>query len=86
MILNILTPERKIFEGEVYGLIIPGVSGYFELLENHAPIVAALGKGNMKVLKEKTGKASEEYIITGGFIEMSNNKTVVLVEDAETIK
>jgi F-type H+-transporting ATPase subunit epsilon len=86
MILNILTPERKIFEGEVYGLIVPGVSGYFELLENHAPIVAALGKGNMKVLKEKTGKASEEYIITGGFIEMSNNKTVVLVEDAETIK
>ncbi len=83
MILNILTPERKIFEGEVYGILVPGVQGYFELLDNHAPIVAALGNGRMKVLKDKT--TTEEYKIEGGFIEMSNNKTVVLIESAETL-
>jgi F-type H+-transporting ATPase subunit epsilon len=83
MILNILTPERKIFEGEVYGILVPGVQGYFELLDNHAPIVAALGNGRMKVLKDKN--SFEEYKIEGGFIEMSNNKTVVLIESAETL-
>jgi F-type H+-transporting ATPase subunit epsilon len=85
MKLNILTPERKIFEGEVYGILVPGVEGYFELLANHAPIVAALGSGNMKVLKDKNNNV-EEYKINGGFVEMSNNNTVVLVESAETIK
>jgi F-type H+-transporting ATPase subunit epsilon len=85
MKLDILTPERKIYEGDVYGILVPGVQGYFELLDNHAPIVAALGNGNMKVLKDKNNNV-EEYRINGGFIEMSNNKTVVLVESAETIK
>lgn len=85
MKLDILTPERKIYEGDVYGILVPGVQGYFELLDNHAPIVAALGNGNMKVLKDKNNNV-EEYRINGGFIEMSNNKTVVLVEIAETLK
>jgi F-type H+-transporting ATPase subunit epsilon len=85
MKLDILTPERKIYEGDVYGILVPGVQGYFELLDNHAPIVAALGNGNMKVLKDKNNNV-EEYRINGGFIEMSNNKTVVLVESAETLK
>jgi F-type H+-transporting ATPase subunit epsilon len=85
MKLNILTPERKIYEGDVYGILVPGVQGYFELLDNHAPIVAALGSGSMKVLKDK-GNDIEEYKINGGFIEMSNNKTIVLVESAETVK
>jgi F-type H+-transporting ATPase subunit epsilon len=84
MKLDILTPERKIYEGEVYGIIVPGINGYFELLDNHAPIVAALGNGNMKVIKDKNNNM-EEYKINGGFIEMSNNKTTVLVEGAETI-
>lgn len=84
MQLDILTPERKIFNGNVYGVLLPGVQGYFELLDNHAPIVAALGKGQMKILKDKTH--TEIYNIQGGFVEMSNNKTVVLIEGAETVK
>jgi F-type H+-transporting ATPase subunit epsilon len=85
MNLSILTPERKIYEGEVYGILLPGVSGFFELLDNHAPIVAALAKGNLKVLKDKSGKEVEIYNISGGFVEMSNNNTMVLVEGAETV-
>ncbi|MBK7587817.1 MAG: ATP synthase F1 subunit epsilon [Bacteroidetes bacterium] len=84
MHLDILTPERKIFNGDIMGVILPGVQGYFELLDNHAPIVAALGKGQLKILKDKT--TQEVYNIEGGFVEMNNNKTIVLIEGAETVK
>ncbi|MBL7755497.1 MAG: ATP synthase F1 subunit epsilon [Bacteroidota bacterium] len=84
MHLDILTPERKIFNGDVYGVLLPGVAGYFELLDNHAPIVAALGKGQMKILKDKSNN-QEVYNIEGGFVEMSRNKTIVLIEGAETV-
>jgi F-type H+-transporting ATPase subunit epsilon len=86
MKLDIITPERKIYQGDVYGIIVPGVSGYFELLDNHAPIVAALGSGTIKILKDKTGTNREEYKVSGGFVEMSNNNTMVLLEGAETVK
>ena len=81
MTLNILTPEKKIYEGDVYGIYLPGVQGYFEILDKHAPMVAALGEGEMKILTDKT--SSESYTIQGGFLEMNNNKAVVLIEGAE---
>lgn len=83
MQLDILTPERKIYSGSVYGVQLPGVNGSFEILQNHAPMVAALGKGRMKILLDKN--QGELYNITGGFIETLNNKTVVLLEGAEKI-
>ncbi len=81
MQLDILTPEKKIYEGEVYGIYLPGVQGYFEILDKHAPMVAALGEGEMKILKDKS--THELYTIRGGFLEMNNNKAVVLIEGAE---
>ena len=45
MILEIITPEKKAFEGEVTSVKFPGISGGFEILNNHAPIISALGKG-----------------------------------------
>jgi len=81
MRLDILTPEKKIYEGDVYGIYLPGVSGYFEILDKHAPMVAALGEGEMKILTDIT--SSESYTIQGGFLEMNNNKAVVLIEGAE---
>lgn len=83
MHLDILTPERKVYSGEVYGVQLPGVEGSFEILQNHAAMVAALGAGKMKVLKDKNN--SEIYQITGGFVETLNNKTTVLLEGAEVI-
>ena len=59
MQLDILTPEAKIFSGQVYGIQLPGVEGSFEILENHAALVAALGEGKMKILKDKTNNESE---------------------------
>ena len=84
MQLDILSPEKRVFSGKVYGILLPGTEGAFEMLENHAPIIAALGKGKMKVIKDKNN-SSETYEISGGFVEMLNNKASVLVEDAKLI-
>jgi F-type H+-transporting ATPase subunit epsilon len=81
MELEILTPERKIYSGEVYGIQLPGISGSFEILEKHAPMVSALGKGAMKVLVDK-GNNNTLFEVTGGFVEVLNNKVTVLVEKA----
>jgi len=80
MELEILTPVGKLFSGDVYGIQLPGISGSFEILEKHAPRVSALGKGNVKVLNDKSGNNQTTYAINGGFIEILNNKCVVLVE------
>lgn len=80
MTLEILTPETKLYSGEVYGIQMPGIDGSFEVLDRHAPLVAALGKGNIKVLKTKTDVTN--YKIESGFVEVLNNKTTVLVEGA----
>lgn len=83
MTLEILTPERKIFSGEVYGVQLPGISGLFEVLDKHAPMVSALKSGNLKILKDKSNTTS--FSIQSGFVEVLNNKTTVLVEGAQEI-
>ena len=80
MILEILTPEKKLYSGEVYGVQLPGTSGLFEVLDKHAPMVSALGKGNMKILVDK--KETTSFSIQSGFVEILNNKATVLVEGA----
>ena len=80
MTLEILTPEQKIFSGEVFGVQLPGISGLFEVLDKHAPLVSALKDGNLKILKDKN--QSTTYSIQSGFVEVLNNKTTVLVEGA----
>jgi len=83
MQLEILTPEHKVFSGTVYGVQLPGVEGSFEILDRHAPIIASLGKGKMKILKDKSATAA--YEISEGFVEMINNKATVLIEDAKAL-
>jgi F-type H+-transporting ATPase subunit epsilon len=80
MTLEILTPEKKIFSGEVYGVQLPGITGLFEVLDKHAPIVSALKDGKLKILLDKTH--TNLYTIKSGFVEVLNNKTTVLVEGA----
>lgn len=83
MTLEILTPEKKIFSGEVYGVQLPGIDGSFEVLQKHAPLVSALKAGKLKILKDKT--SFSHYTIQSGFVEVLNNKATVLVEGAEEI-
>ena len=81
MNLEILTPEKKLFSGEVYGVQMPGITGSFEVLEKHAPLVSALKQGRIKVLKDKQSHFSY-FDIQGGFVEVLNNRVTVLVEGA----
>jgi F-type H+-transporting ATPase subunit epsilon len=81
MILEILTPERKLFSGDVYGVQLPGISGLFEVLDKHAPLVSALKAGKLKILKDKNNQVSH-FQIQSGFVEVLNNRTTVLVEGA----
>ncbi len=80
MVLEILTPEKKIYSGDVYGVQLPGIDGLFEVLNKHAPLVSALQKGNLKILKDKSSSSS--YSIESGFVEIIDNKATVLVEGA----
>jgi F-type H+-transporting ATPase subunit epsilon len=85
MNLEILTPERKLFSGDVYGVQLPGVTGLFEVLEKHAPLVSALKAGKLKVLKDKNNPLAF-YEIQSGFVEVINNKVTVLVEGARAVE
>jgi F-type H+-transporting ATPase subunit epsilon len=81
MNLEILTPERKLFSDDVYGVQLPGITGLFEVLEKHAPLVSALKAGRLKVLKDKSNHFVY-FDIQSGFVEVLNNKVTVLVEGA----
>ncbi len=85
MTLEILTPEKKLFSGEVYGVQMPGISGSFEVLDKHAPLVSALKAGRLKVLQDKHAHTTS-YNIQGGFVEVLNNKVTVLVEGAMEVE
>jgi F-type H+-transporting ATPase subunit epsilon len=78
MNLEIVTPDEKIFEGEVKHVQLPGKEGLFGILNNHAPIVSTLVKGRVKV--EATDGDIQYFEIGGGVVEMNNNKVIVLAE------
>ena len=77
MFLEIITPEKKIFSGEVTSVTVPGALGQFQMLKNHAPIISTLINGKVKV---KTAKEDLEFTVTGGVVEMIHNKVVLLAE------
>jgi F-type H+-transporting ATPase subunit epsilon len=85
MNLEILTPERKIYSGDVYGVQLPGVTGLFEVLDKHAPIVSALKAGRLKILKDRSQHVTF-FDIQSGFVEVINNKATVLVEGAVAVE
>ncbi len=78
MQLEIITPEKKVFEGEVNSVLFPGTNGKFEILNNHAPIISTLTKGQVRVIDNNN--KTELFDINGGVIEMQNNKIIVLAD------
>jgi F-type H+-transporting ATPase subunit epsilon len=85
MNLEILTPERKLFSGDVYGVQLPGITGSFEVLEKHAPLVSALKAGRLKVLRDKSNHVTY-FDIQSGFVEVIHNNVTVLVEGAVLVE
>ena len=78
MLLDILTPEKLLYKGEIKSLKLPGTNGEFEMLNNHAPIISTLSKGEICVTNTNNNK--EKFNINGGVIEMQNNKIIVLAD------
>ena len=83
MNLSILTPGQTVFEGEVIAVNSPGTAGKVEVLENHAPLVASLAKGVIKVTTPS--KEVIKFETTGGFIEVLSNNASILLESAKQL-
>ena len=77
MTLEILTPDKKVFEGEATSVTLPGTLGSFEILNHHAPIISTLQDG--KLVVRGNGK-EETFLIQGGVVEALNNVVTVLAE------
>jgi len=81
MHLEIVTPDKKVFEGKVISSTFPGADGTFQILNSHAPIISPLVNGIISFEEENGTKNSIE--VTGGVVEVSNNKIIVLAESAK---
>ena len=81
MDLIVLTPERKVYEGEVTLVKVPGIVGSFEVLRNHAPMVSALGEGDVRIVQKEGGEKT--FKIEKGFIEVLRNEVALLVQGVE---
>jgi len=80
MYLEIITPDKKIFGGEVKLVQLPGSKGAFEILTNHAPILSTLDKGTIKI--QDMNNNEQLFEVDGGVVENKSNKIIVLVESA----
>lgn len=78
MLLEIITPDKRIYSGQVSLVQLPGTKGSFEILKNHAPIISTLDKGKIKVVEESGQILFFE--VDGGIVENNDNKIIVLVE------
>ncbi|NQV71963.1 ATP synthase F1 subunit epsilon [bacterium] len=81
MFVEIVSPSGRIFSGEVTGVRAPGVEGSFEVLRNHAPMIAAISIGSL-VITDNSGNPIT-FATSGGFVEVSNNTVTILAETAE---
>jgi len=77
MQLDFITPTESVYSGEVISAQFPGTDGLFQILVGHAPIIATLDEGTVKI---KDDNGEHKYIISGGVVEVINNKITVLVE------
>jgi len=78
MKLVALTPEKELYQGEITSVKLPGVGGQFELLNNHAPIVAALAEGEVRIIKADGERMT--FNIVKGFVEVMNNEVSLLIQ------
>ena len=78
--VEVITPERHVFEDEVDMVVIPGSEGMLGILPHHAPLFTGLGSGEMRV---KKGTREYVFAVFGGFMDVRENKVTVLTDTAE---
>jgi F-type H+-transporting ATPase subunit epsilon len=78
--LEIVTPEKLAYSGAVDAVVLPGAEGEMGVLPHHAPLLAALGIGELRIRK---GGEEEHFAIAGGFVQVRPDKVVVMAETAD---
>ncbi|HSG68480.1 MAG TPA: ATP synthase F1 subunit epsilon [Bacteroidales bacterium] len=78
MKLEIITPDKSVYTGEVSLVQLPGIDGSFEILNNHAPLISVLKEGKIKI-RDEQGK-EQFFEVKGGVIEVLKNKVLILAE------
>ncbi len=78
MFLEIISPEKKIYSGEVSRVRVPGSNGLFEILNNHAPLISTLASGTIRIQDENGRKFS--YPVAGGVVETRDNQIIILLD------
>jgi F-type H+-transporting ATPase subunit epsilon len=80
MHLEIITPDKTLFEGTAKSVTLPGTDGSFQIMENHAPIISTLTTGKIKIV---TDGDTQLININSGVVEMLKNKVIILAEPAK---
>lgn len=78
MQIDIITPDKELFSGNGSSVIVPGIDGSLGILENHAPLITALKKGQVKIIDAEG--AERHFDINGGVAEVIKNKVIILAE------
>jgi F-type H+-transporting ATPase subunit epsilon len=81
MKIEIITPDRKIYEGEIKSVRVPGKKGSFQVLKDHAPIISTLETGSVIIIDQ--ANIETVFEINGGVIEVKANKIILLAESVK---
>ena len=80
--LKIVTPTEIFFEGQAVSVVAPGALGYLGILQNHAPLITTVSKGNL-TFRDSEGK-TQTFKVEGGFLEVLNNRVLVLTDKVKS--
>lgn len=78
--LEIVTSDRTVFSGEADSVTVPGAGGVMGVLPHHAPVLSTLKPGELRV---KVGNDVQEFVIGGGFVDIHDNRVIILADSAE---
>jgi F-type H+-transporting ATPase subunit epsilon len=82
MLLDIVTPDRRVFTGETDDVVVPGINGELEALPGHAPFVSIVGTG---ILRYRHGNKDVRLMVSGGFVEIADDRVTLMVESAALV-
>jgi F-type H+-transporting ATPase subunit epsilon len=81
MRIEIITPDKKVYEGDIKSIRVPGKKGSFQVLKDHAPIISTLDNGTVIIVDQDNNE--KRYEIDGGVIEVKMNKIILLAESVK---
>ncbi|MCX8474131.1 MAG: F0F1 ATP synthase subunit epsilon [Sediminibacterium sp.] len=84
MLVKILTPELTLLQQEIVGILLPATTGKLEILNNHAPLIASLTSGEVKVFLNE--QHTKKFQIQGGVVQVLKNEVIVLAEGGQSIE